>query len=77
MVSPENPLLAAALASGGALLGQGSFRAAPPCEEAEIAGRGVGSAVVRELAQIGFMLSIEERPNGGSRFSISTQKVRS
>jgi PAS domain-containing protein len=74
----ENPLLAAALAGGGALLGKGSFRAAPPSEDAEIAGRGVGlSAVVRELDQVGFMLSIETRPTGGSRFSISSQKVRS
>jgi two-component system chemotaxis sensor kinase CheA len=72
-----NPLLAAALSSGGALRGRDSFRTAPPTDDAELAGRGVGlCAVVQELERIGFTLSIEQGPSGGSRFSISSREVR-
>ena len=49
----------------------GSFRTAPPDTTDELAGRGMGlSAVVRELASVGFALRLDALASGGTRVSL-------
>jgi chemotaxis protein histidine kinase CheA len=76
----DNPLLSAAAAKGGRLAAtdskDSSFRAAPPSDDAEMAGRGVGLfAVVRDLSAEGFALSVQASAAGGTRFSVGPAKL--
>jgi two-component system chemotaxis sensor kinase CheA len=77
----DNPLLSAAAAQRRALSAGdsrgGSFRPAPPSDDAELSGRGVGLfAVVQDLGAAGLLLRVEAPPAGGTRFCLAPAAPR-